>query len=746
MENKEKTWILKLHNNLKDNFHLRIDLNNISWIIKSFNNGCFGISNQKWNFDLNTENNINVLCDILLELKEKNIPNNTIEEYLKAVLFRLDSYESFKVVLKQKIKEKYKLEEKEYNLNSDNTRQIAVELERINNLEYVKYFNTIRDRKETDEKVMSLFDTVKDENILKKMLQVVFEEKNVNFIEQLYKKHQNFDLDERDIKELLINACRNTDFESFDVVDFLFRKYSEQINSLDEEDIKEIFITACKNKNTHSGFEIASFVLEKYPDIYKKENFRQNYTPIDVALENFNQNLVLYLLEYSDSELLDLVDFNKKQGLLNCLIYYEEDISLFGNIYWEYINDLIFEGYSDDYISKLNCEFIKRIYLAGKTRELIDNIDFSKISCKDFNNLLVELLKEGEEVDIKSFNHLMNIFSKNYKQEGNKQITAIVTYYKNCEIDTVNINSNQIKIDNRKIIFNKKKRVEKIIDAVNHIITGKKLYEVSYNKNGANEIIYYEEDGITILATAKINENNELIFEREEGKGTYNQEQINKILNDDYKNKNNFDPKLSYLSFATLKDENIIFKVECYSIESIINIIRENNPKKTYICEFCVNEHEVQLVINGNNLTTLNTGECFGYVAKKIKEKCEEEGLNINIEDFGTLEQNVNNCVEASKLYTYILVIEYKKRFEDLSKLSERLNNFKRFMYDFLGKSKEEQEEYLKNELDEDTKKLFEVFLETNKQLLDKEKVKHFKKVDDDFEKLQNILESKQLS
>ncbi len=566
-------------------------------------------------------------------------------------------------------------------------------------------------------------------NDRKEILRLAFKEKGAGLIRSLYKEtEKNFKnvLDSNFKKELFELAFNNTSKNP----DRSFIVVAEKLisNKQDQIDINELF-----KKYRGRGIKLIELAIINNNDT-GLINFLKEKLGIDNILDK--------IIEYSDD--VDL--FNKFFGIntenKECKDFLKYANSTILKIYnignkEEMINSILentkypinFPPCNDSLISFLNESLLKSI----------------KIDIPSLNKITEKIINKGKLINITKYK---NIY-KNIKENQN----IIVKSDKNALNEPIEIQGeNQTEILERNINYNENKYlIESIEDTIYTNLKNenenRKLYEVIYKNNGVQEITYYEKDEKKILAIIEIDKNGELKFnsEKERKKATYNSDEIKRILNDDYKSIDAFDHKLSYLSYALLRnEENVVFKTNCNNIEDIINITRDSIGKnKIFICDLNIDKHNVQIVINNGNTTILNSGKDFEYIKNIMENLIDIKKLqNIKIKHMEIVNQSSGNCVEASKLYTIVLSEKYKQQFGNLEKLTERLNNFQQFMEDTLNKIGERSQNILNNFKETENFEMLKVFLETNVELLN-EYEKHFYKIDERFKNFYKTLKKR---
>ncbi len=533
---------------------------------------------------------------------------------------------------------------------------------------------------------------LENKNYCKKILKLAFE-KNIDLSRFLYNKFKviNWDLEEEKYKEDLVNIAINTSGEKANqVFGFLLENFSDEIN---KKTIEELF-DAYKNN-------VKNVVLKRY--FIKKLN---------------KSNLAKLIKDYNDKE--------KTKGLIYPIIDY-------GN--FELLK-IISKEHETEYNDNDIIRIIKQIYLKPKGEErtnMVNNFILQNKVIKLPDNLLEELLKEAN-IDVGFLNKVISKFNSFNPTTCTikKEKGQIKEIQRNINYDVNNNNIESIK----DTVFTNLKNENK----------NKKLYEVTYKANGVQEITYYKKDSNDILAKISVDTNRLLKFEEI----NCNEEEIKKILNDNYNSIDSFDYKLSFLSYIQLQqklegeEENIIFKTNCRSIEDIVDIIensqKEQEKNKTFICDFTIDRHDVQMVIENNKVNILNTGFNFEHVRKEIEEKCK----GAEVKQIKIIQQSVNNCVEASKLCTVVLAEKYKENFKEFKNLAERLNKFQKFIKNTLNETKDkkpnsiEESKKIKKEYNTNIKMLKTV-LETNNKLLT-DYGKHFKNSSKELEEVKNII------
>ncbi len=713
--------------------------NNIKELIKKFNNKLVEKANEKYgylkkygfedkNFQTNLERYVSEDENFQIKLEEEFFPAE-FTKFLYNFLIKSNNF-----ILKN-----------ELNTQNKNYNKIIVE----------DFKQLIREIK-SKEDVNNFIEKFKKSNLNgnKEILKFAFEKRGTGFLKPLLNdKDINWELDENDIEDLFICAYKNTCSNPGQVIKYFFDKFSDKI------DINEL---------------------------YKKENFQSGKTPFDYIINNSenpeNDDLIKILIKNLDLENLKLIDNKNKYRLLYLSIIYNNDVNLFkdyynGNIqilknYYngniqilkDHYNDNIQklkEKYKDDnnelekQIKDCNDELEKRIkdcndelekrikdcnfkcikqFYTKEYINIVDILNFIKMDEKNFSDFLNNDLIKTNFVNIELLNNILTSRKNNFQYP--KTISS--------DLKVEGQGAGQIMINERTIEYDEDKN-PKTIKTIQDIIytnlknekENRKLYEVIYKDDGTQEITYYKKNG-NILDKILIDENGEIRFAISETE--LNKEEINEILNDDYKSIDGFDYKLSFLSYTLLKnEENVVLKTNYKSIENIVDIIKdsnsEENKNKIFICDFAYEEHRVQVVINNCNVTILNTGYDFEHVRKEIEEKCK----GTEVKQIETINQSCNNCDIASKLYTVVLAEKYKENFENLENLSKRLNNFQEFMENTLNKKEEEQKNNFNNfDTRADNYEMLKTILETNIKLLDEYK-KHFIRMDNRLEKFYKI-------
>lgn len=580
-------------------------------------------------------------------------------------------------------------------------------------------------------------------------------------IENLIKDKNNI---EKILKNVLSNKC-------YDIVYFLVNEMKIDIsvlsNSLFKENGKEIneLLSSRKPEFKKIGY---SFLLNY---VHKNKN-----SQLETLYNFIDEDILSYLTEFEDinkypsiSSLLikKILSNNNKKQLLENLI---ENACRKDNL--ELVDILLNDKEITNHLDSSKVfSIIFETKLINYKETATHSFDFSKkndMVDKILNsNLLLETKLELLEEKYKLF--LLEYFSKyNFPEKLREKVILEILNEKEFECENINLPFNigdkgqgngQIKV-NRIFRFNKKSgAIEKICDRGYSKLDeeeNKLAYEIRYLKGDEKEVTYYKR-GVgenKELVKAMIKDNKIAfdiknvrydlrIFESEVAK-------INK-----YKNINYYDDILSYLDYAVLQlqqyinsgyddnIDNIIFIINCRDIETLKNIISDSLSgkygKKTIICDFGYDEHNVQVIINSGKVTIINTLDSKDRISWRIVEKIKDEINQVDIKEIFILEQTKKNCVKASKMLTVAMAMEFCNNFNNLTKLNEKLNKIKN-IYDEINKLTErEQIDYL-NKLDENEYNEYYnlvMFLSRKSlQLIDKSQ--HFRKLSPNFIKLRN--------
>ncbi len=214
-----------------------------------------------------------------------------------------------------------------------------------------------------------------------------------------------------------------------------------------------------------------------------------------------------------------------------------------------------------------------------------------------------------------------------------------------------------------------------------------------------------------------------------------------------------FDHTLSYLSYAPTQleeENNVIIKSNRETIESIADIINDSldkkNKDKTFICDFGIDNHCVQVLVSNGEATIINTGYDFEYIGKEIEEKFQEKyNKKIEVKQFRSSLQNAGNCVLCSKIMTRLLLSQYKKHKNVYNTLSKDLNKLQKLSKDLIEDKEKTDEDKIKyvRELDyEDFKKyrnLIRIAAEASVKVYNNNKRNFENIVDESFKKLLTI-------
>ncbi len=543
----------------------------------------------------------------------------------------------------------------------------------------------------------------------------------------------------------------------------LLKKISQTDN---EEDIYELFSTDFNNDtiNEKDRYKIIKSLFHKFPkiDISRKINEKTIFDLIlekigkeyrSITIKTLSKKIINAFKNYKDKEtLIEKFLIDNNIYIANFLIrhFTLEDVRSIKSIKSIKNKKKLFEII----IALNNFEIFREIYNSGTKLENSELFDITKIAFEYKSAEIINFLKEKNEFNDINFQQLSQTLQKvndfDIKLYDNimleKDIESTETSFK---INKNRQGINQIKFIEREIEYNDDaKTIKTVKDTayanLNSTEEERKLYEVIYENDGTKKIIYYDKDK-NPLVTANIAEDNTLTFT--DFTKNYSEEKIDEILNDDYLNMETFDYNLSYLSYAPLPNkENVIFKTKYKDINSIVDIISESNNEKnkgkTFICDFGIDGHNIQILVSNGNVTLLNTGFDFQYIRDEIEQKCKEKGLeNVNIKHVETTNQAVGNCVEASKLYTVALAMEYENKYKTLDGLSKRLNRFEEFMENILNKrTNNEQIDYLKNNFTKEDEEILDILSKAHEKLLMKEE--HFEKLDCRFSKFLSIFEN----
>ncbi len=548
----------------------------------------------------------------------------------------------------------------------------------------------------------------------------------------------------------------------------LFKNEVEKIEK-DKNSLKKLFEDIVRN----DYYEIANFLVEKTDiDVSELLDLFSEQKSIDKIKE------LLLSKSYDEKNigfdiLLNCIEKNKNLNLIKNLIYFVKTTSSLYNLYKsKYFNkcpnsiDFLIEkalsinheqerkarliNLIQNSIENSNLELFER--LLNKER-LINNLDFNEIFNVVFKNENIDIinifLKNNPTLRLESLEKkyelfLLEYFSKNNSPEELKNRVISEILKKKYVIKDVSAFysdqwRNQIKLDK---IFEYDKKTKKITEIdkgyskYNKNIKNELLYEIKYLENGEKKIIYYEKgsNGTKELITTTINTNNEIVFDTKNinyDLETF-QNKVNEILEANYEGIDFFDYPLSYLTYAPLQlqqnknnKDNTVFITNCNNIDTIKNIINNSLEKdeyknKTIICDFAYNIHNVQIVVCNGKLTIINTLDSTNELEWKVVEKIQARfDKKIDIKEIAIVQQEKNNCVEASKLNTIALAMQFSDDFENFSELNERLNKLEDLIEKMDKLSEEEnltKEEKVKKQIDY-----------INKNLTDDEYAKHFK-------------------
>ncbi len=800
MDNEKNTFKLEFLSETEEYFPIKweFDLKNLNTLEGYINNGTevLNTENNENNFyklDFNKDDNIKVLSEILLRLisaaREEKIKYNIVKKYIRLILNNLDKNTEriFINTLSAEIVKKYGEDElkkiKDLYINLKNAKTNPKE--EIKNL--IVNAHDLVDIEEITE-LIKKNNLSQDTEFYESILELAFQEKGAALIRSLYDM-SNIDWKNKQeyINKLIDLAFINTSSNPSNVFAFLLEKFPEEMMQIDlnkifseniggiinfygsaikkeNEILKRFFVERLSTKNLVSLNDVLALEQkedllyriisyrnydEEFNKIYKsdfssaKAAYRVNKEKIfEYIIKNYNDNIQTLLKELLEEVKVDVVLLNKvisKYKEKNKNLMNKFDIVKDIKKPYEKIREQKEECLKENEEQKEKC-----LKENEEQKEVLLKLSISKEKIKENEELYKGKKKEIEKL----YEEKKKKIEENYKKiQGQDQIEISNREIIYNVIENTNGNSeNYEKIKSIKSIKSIKDTV------ITNLVDGKKrkLYEVTYDAEGNQEIIYYEKDEKTILAIIAIDKNGELKFklkknESEKEEATYNSDEIKRILNDNYNSIDYFDYKLSFLSYTPLKDkENIIFKTNCRSIEDIVNIIensqKEQEKNKTFICDFTIDEHDVQIVVKNNNITIFNTGLNFEYIAAEIKSRIS----GVEVEQVNIIGQSSENCVEASKLYTVVLAEKYKENFENFEKLSERLNKFQKFIKNTLNETKDkkpnsiEESKKIKKEYNTNIKMLKTV-LETNNKLLT-DYGKHFKNSSKELEEVKNII------
>ncbi len=513
---------------------------------------------------------------------------------------------------------------------------------------------------------------------------------------------------EINVDELFYNSCKT---KNSWILKFLVSKQKPNLLHKYENDQNLLHII-CSNKNMEGPFNI-SFELIK--SLLSNSNInildinipdKNGDTPLDLALQNNNFFTASFIVRHMDLKEQDIRNLkiikeeNKKLLLNNiCISQNNENFLLLYNK--EYLGD----SFEDPifYFNLLNNAYSKKNYkIISKLEENLDiqikNL-LEKISENNINYILINLIYNINP-NFKLFNKIIEII-ENSKNDNLKNIN-IYKIYKDLDTFKNIQNNNQIKIDREFIKYNKTEKAILVVDtAYGRIIENGKLnekeilYEAIKYINNCTLVNFYKK------GTIEKNEENKLIsmtiynngiirFNFDKNKNYENLEkEINEIVNNNYLDISGFDNILSCLVYAPIQlkedKENTIIKNNC-NLETLIDSVKESldNETKTYICDFAIDQHNVQTVIYKGKLYIINTGYSFDYLHEEIKNKfnAKYKGSEIKITELNNFGQSTGNCVIASKLYLKSLIVQNKanykklikdiKRWQDISDIQEK--------------------------------------------------------------------------
>ncbi len=543
-------------------------------------------------------------------------------------------------------------------------------------------------------------------------------EKDKNSLRKLFE-----DIVRNDYYEIANFLVEKTDIDVSELLDLFFEQKSiDKIKELllsksyDEKNIGFDILLNCieKNKNLNLIKNLINFAEPKNDlyNLYKSKYFNKCPNSIDFLIE---KALSINHEQKQKARLIDLIKNsieNSNLELFEKLLNKERSINILD------FNEIVNAVFENENIDIINI-FLKnnptlRLESLEKKYELFLLEYFSKNNSPEElkNRVISEILKEKYIFeDTNSFFHMI------YSGQGEKQI----------------------KLDK---IFEYDKKTKKITEIDKgyskyyEYTKNELLYEIKYLENGEKKIIYYEKgsNGTKELITATIGTNNEIVFDTKNinyDLETF-QNKVNEILEANYEGIDFFDYPLSYLTYVPLQlqqnknnKDNIIFIVDCDNIDTIKNIINNSLEKdeyknKTIICDFGYNGHNVQIIVYNGKATIINTLDSKNkknwLVAEKIQARFDKK---IDIKEIAIVQQKKTNCVEASKLNTIVLAMQFSNDFENFSELNERLNKLEDLI-EKMDKLSEEKnltkEEIAKKQIDY-----------INKNLTDDEYTKHFK-------------------
>ncbi len=531
-------------------------------------------------------------------------------------------------------------------------------------------------------------DITKPEGNEKLLYEVILSKNNLNII-KLFVNYLNLTLNKNINSSLLLDlAIENNNSE---IIKFLIENLNiEYLEQVKKENLEKLLSSCFSSRN---NLILAELMNSSNPNF--KEYISNNpntYTDlVNLFYNSKNQKLIKELEKGMENKIDILTNEQVIKILENIRNEEEPNIKLF-NLLLSKLEESERKKYFKS-IKKVNQNdqgrnqvSIDREFIINEETNFIEikDIAYARIKDKEENSkilyeinynedgsktiihykidkeevLFTEIIKENEVIKIEFNENDFENINKESKNETERKNT-IINYFRDETIKIYNINY---------------KNIDAFDDNISRMSYAQ-LYLEEYLENRERNIILG-------LDLTKININNINL-------------QTKNISEELVKSNNN---KIEYISDKIIESSNLENKNKTF----IFDLGYTLNPNKFNITNGNCGSHTTQIIILDGKAIMINTGGDKNFdknFIKQINERIKEKTKNNHdsIKNFNNMFQlkEFGVCNVASKIYLNILFTEYKKKFGNLSKITENMYMFQKLIKNVNGK-RGESEEFLK--------------------------------------------------